>query len=143
MPEIFMMLRLIYDCKRTRATVVYAAYHHSYNLSLLILPDFLDLPCSGLMSCRDLPSAPYYDVTQAQLTELIRDHGRSSNDFLSAETARAIATWHRNGDERAVDNLGFHHGFIRELSDRKATRMRLTNLVKDTVRQSYIVIRCH
>jgi len=86
------------------------------------------------MSCRDLPSAPYYDVTQARLMELIRDHGRSSDGFLSAETGRAIVTWRRDGDGRAADNLGFHHGFIWQLSDCKATRMRLTNLVKDAVR---------
>jgi len=80
-----------------------------------------------------LPPPPFNKVTQARLDELIRQHGISSNTFISAETAWAIAGWHQDANAMPISNLSFHCGFICNLNDHKAVHARLINLVKDTV----------
>ena len=93
---------------------------------------------------KDLPDPPYYGITQTRLDQLHTDQNAYvDSGFMSAETARAIFGWHHDGDATPASPRAFHHGFIRGLEDRKSTRSRLINLIKDAVRFDLILAEHH
>jgi len=62
---------------------------------------------------------------------------------MSTETARAIFGWHHDGDATPASLRAFTMVSSGGLEDRKPTRSRLINLIKDAVRFDLILAEHH